>query len=109
MTEAEIRAMLEGGAREAVKRIKAAAAAGEMDREALMALDTAENGNNDPRETVLAAIADAMVDVVDAEEAAAEGGKADRGEEIPAWQKPDYTGPLDIPQALWRNRDIRHK
>lgn len=27
--------------------------------------------------------------------------------ETPDWQKPDYTGPLDINQADWRNRHIK--
>lgn len=37
------------------------------------------------------------------------GGKADRGEEIPDWKKPDYTGPLTGEQAMWRNQHITTK
>ena len=36
-------------------------------------------------------------------------GKAVRGEEEPDWQKPDYSGPLTIPQAEWRNTNIQQK
>lgn len=36
--------------------------------------------------------------------AKAEGGsKKARGEETPAWMKPDYTGPMTVEIANWRN------
>lgn len=38
-----------------------------------------------------------------------DGGKADRGEEIPDWQKPDYNGSLTVPQAAWRNEHLTAK
>lgn len=50
-------------------------------------------------------------DVADAAAADAAAGKAERGEEIepPDWQKPDYSGPLNIEQAEWRNTRLQRK
>lgn len=41
---------------------------------------------------------------------AGKGGKADsdaKADEIPAYQRADYNGPLTIPQAQWRLRNIK--
>lgn len=35
--------------------------------------------------------------------------KAERGEEVLDWQKPDYSGPLSIEQAMWRNERMGRK
>lgn len=44
-----------------------------------------------------------------ATDGATDGGKAARGEEGPAWRKPNYSGPLTIEQAQWRNQHIQRK
>lgn len=33
--------------------------------------------------------------------------KKARGEEIPAWQKPDYNGPMTVEIANWRNANLK--
>ena len=38
-----------------------------------------------------------------------EGGKQQRGEEIPDWKKREYSGPLSMDQALWRSKNIQLK
>lgn len=42
-------------------------------------------------------------------DAAAGAGKKARGEELAAWQKPDYSGPLTGDQALWRTERMSTK
>jgi hypothetical protein len=39
----------------------------------------------------------------------ADAGKEARGEEIPGYQKLDYSGPLTMDQAQWRNERIEIK
>lgn len=37
------------------------------------------------------------------------GGKESRGEKHPAYQHPDYSGPLTLMQAAWRNQNLTAK
>jgi peptidoglycan hydrolase CwlO-like protein len=124
--------LLSGKVEQVIKTIEAGAEAGMLDVAALTALHEAESAGN-KRQTVLAVLARLLDEAANkpsqlsdeeiaeaaakeaADAAAAEAaaaGKAARGEkpaEKPAWQKPDYHGPITIDQAEWRSENIKAK
>lgn len=80
-----------------------------MDRPDLVRLAAAEADDAQPRVTLTRAIAQ-QIETIDADNAP----DADDGAAVavdasaaPAWHAPDYTGPLDIEQANWRNVNIK--
>lgn len=88
---------------------------GELDRDQLAELLALEVDGNSPRETLTRAIAE-RIEKIDADDAAAEA-EAKRVAEAkqaaepkakpPAHHHPDYSGPLTIEQAEWRNRNLK--
>lgn len=82
----------------------------------LAALRELEQGSDKPRATALAAIEKAEAARAEAGAnnnqndnagpAAARAAKAP-AEKAPAWQSADYNGPLTVPQAEWRNHNLK--
>lgn len=84
-------------------------ALGDLDRDQLTELLALEADSNSPRDTLTKAIV-ARLEKIDAENelppekpAEPEAPKA----KPPAHHHPDYSGPLTIEQAEWRNRNLK--
>lgn len=77
----------------------------------LIELRELEEGSDSPRKGALEVIDDALAAAeppkVDPPEIVASGAVPAAKPEAPAWQAPEYTGPLDIEQAAWRRRNIK--
>lgn len=125
MDHDKIAAYLDNNADDAVNLVTDDLMNQELSTDDLKALHEAESQGK-KRQGVLAPLAklidqasqpDADEDAADAGEAKADADtegadKAARGElpaEVPAWQKPDYTGPLTGEQAMWRHANIKQK
>lgn len=87
-----------------------------LDATDLAALRELEQGSDKPRATAVAAIEKAEAALAEAGAnnnnndnagpAAARAAKAPAAK-APAWQAADYDGPLTIPQAEWRNHNLK--
>lgn len=82
------------------------------EQDLVQAINLEREGKN--RSSLISALEKRLADVRaengdDEDEGDTEGGKASRGEEIPAWQKPDYDGPMTLEIARWRNRNLTQK
>lgn len=85
---------------------------GALDADALAELRKleTEDGQVDGRKGVIAAIDAAEAALVPAGDPPAAPAKAKSKAEAaprPAWQAPDYNGPLDIGQASWRRANLK--
>lgn len=78
---------------------------GDLTAERLRALRALEAAESSPRKGALEAI-DAALAKIEAKPAAAEAAAAPAARDVPAWQREDYDGPLDIPQAEWRRQHL---
>lgn len=79
----------------------------------LQRIDELERTSKNPRASLLKFIEEAAAASADkaGADSDAETGKAARGEEVkpPAYQSPDYNGPLTGEQAFWRNQNLYWK
>lgn len=81
-------------------------ALGELQRDQLTELLALEADSNSPRETLTKAIV-ARIEKLDADNAAPPEPEAAAPAKPPAHHHPDYSGPLTIEQAEWRNRNLK--
>lgn len=72
----------------------------------LAALLEGEQTDSSPRKTLIEAIALAQLERAD-QAALAEPANDAEAPASPAWQEPDYCGPLNGEQAAWRNAHLK--
>ena len=78
---------------------------------AISEIEEALNEKLSENAVLTAALSQAKAELQAAQEGsvAKDGGKEARGEEKPAWKKPDYNGPLTADQAIWRLNNLYTK
>lgn len=79
---------------------------GDLDRDQLTELLALEADCNSPRDSLTKTIV-ARIEKIDADNAPPAEPPAPAAAKPPAHRHPDYSGPLTIEQAEWRNRNLK--
>lgn len=78
----------------------------DMSRQNIVDLLALEANEENPRETLVDALTK-QIEKIDADDAEPLAEQESSANEPPAYQRADYSGPLTIDQAQWRNANLK--